>query len=121
MKQFLILIAFAIININAKAQSNNQVASIHQLKATIEKGQLYMSWQSAGTNNNADFEVQASDDGINYSTIGYVLGGNPKGMRGGYAFKQQLTKMKPGMQHFRVLQQLTAETAVASEATGISK
>jgi hypothetical protein len=121
MKQFLILIAFAIINVNAKAQSNNEVASIQQLKVTIENGSLLMNWQSASVSNEANFEIQASVDGVNFSTIGYVLGADPKGVKGGYAFKQQMNKMKPGLQQFRVLQQINADTAIASEATGITK
>lgn len=121
MKQFLILIAFVIFNINANAQSNNEVAFIEQLKVAITDGQLFMSWQSANANNEATFEIQASVDGVKFSTIGYVWGADPKGVKGGYAFKQQTNKMKPGMQYFRVLQQVTANTAVASEATGITK
>jgi hypothetical protein len=121
MKQFLILTAFAFFNINANAQSNNEVAFIQQLKVAINKGQLFMSWQSANANNEAAFEIQASEDGVKFSTIGYVLGADPKGVRGGYAFKQQTNKMKPGMHYFRVLQQVTANTAMTSEAIGISK
>lgn len=121
MKQFLILITFAIININAKAQSNNEAAFVQQLKVTNNNGQLFMSWQSANGNNEAAFEIQASEDGVKFSTIGYVLGADPKGVRGGYAFKQQTNKMKPGMQYFRVLQQVTANSAMASEVTGITK
>lgn len=121
MKQFLILIAFAIINLNATAQSNNQVASIQQLKVTIENAQLLINWQSASNNNDANFEIQASVDGKTFTTIGYVMGSNPKGLKGSYAFKQNISKMKAGYQQFRVLQQLTTDTALASEATGISK
>lgn len=121
MKQFLILIAFVNFTINANAQSINEVVSVQQLKVAINNGQLFMSWQSANANNEAQFEIQASDDGVKFSTIGYVWGADPKGVRGGYAFKQQTNKMKPGMQYFRVLQQVTANTAMASEATGITK
>ncbi len=121
MKQFLILIAFVIFNNNANAQSNNEVASVQQLKVAINNGQMLMSWQSANANNEATFEIQASEDGVKFSTIGYVLGADPIGVRGGYAFKQQTNKIKPGMQYFRVLQQVSANTAMASEATGITK
>ena len=121
MKHFFILIAYAIININAKAQLNNEVLFIQHFKVTNVNGQLLMSWQSANSNNEATFEIQASEDGVKFSTIGYVLGADPKGVRGGYAFKQQINKMKPGMRYFRVLQQVNANTAMSSEATGISK
>ena len=121
MKHVLILIAYAIFNVNANAQSNNEVPSIQQLKVSINNGQMLMSWQSANANNETTFEIQASADGVKFSTIGYVLGADPKGVRGGYAFKQQTNKIKPGMQYFRVLQQVTANTAMASEATGITK
>lgn len=121
MKQFLILIAFAIINVNAKAQSNNEVASIQQLKVTIQNGQLLMNWQSANEINDDNFEIQASLDGKTFTTIGYVMGSNPKGAKGTYTFKQTISKMKAGFQQFRVLQQLTTETALASEAIGITK
>ncbi|MEX1203113.1 MAG: hypothetical protein WEA59_07715 [Ferruginibacter sp.] len=70
---FLILIAYAFFNINAKAQTINLVAANYHLKANIEKGQLYMSWHTAGTNMDTNFGVQASNDAVHYSTIGYLL------------------------------------------------
>ena len=121
MKQFLILIAFAIINVNAKAQSSTEVANIHHLKVTKDKGQLNINWQTANVLEEVNFEVQASVDGVTFTTIGYVLGANPAGVKGQYDFKQSINQLKPGLQQFRVLQQLTADTAVASEATRISK
>jgi hypothetical protein len=67
------------------------------------------------------WEVQASADGKTFSTIGLVMGADPKAEKGGYAFKQQKNKIKPGMKFFRVLHMETAETAMASNTIRLTK
>jgi len=80
MKQFLILIAFAIININAKAQSNISEGSVKSLKVTNAKGQLKITWELVNGDKSASFEIQASvDGGLTFRSIGYVWGADPKG------------------------------------------
>ena len=47
-------------------------------------------------------EVQASNDGINFSTIGLVMGADPK-QPNSFIFKKGLKKLQPGQVFYRIL------------------
>jgi hypothetical protein len=70
----------------------------------------------------ASFEIQSSSDGgLNYRTIGYVWGADPKEAQANYVFKQTNSTRFVGKLQYRVLDQYNTATAVASELTGIVK
>jgi hypothetical protein len=122
MKQFLILIAFAIFNINAKAQTNNTQGAIISLKVTNTKGHLLLTWQMSNGEKAASFEIQSSaDGGLTYRTIGYVWGADPKEEEASYAFKHNNSTRFVAKQQFRILDQHNATLAITSEAPGIDK
>ena len=124
MKHFLFLLAFAFMNVQANAQQsdiNNVVINIEGLKATVNNNSLQINWKSYIYNDAYYWEVQASADGKHFSTIGLVLGENPKGEKGQYTFKQTKNKIKPGMKFFRVLHIESDDRAVASNTISILK
>lgn len=123
MKQFIYLLAFAFMNVNAIAQQNvvRNNTTIEGLQAIVADNQLKINWKSNIIEDVNYWEVQASADGNTFSTIGMVMGADPKASKGTYAFKQLTKKIKPGMKYFRVLHIESAETAMASNTIGLSK
>jgi hypothetical protein len=124
MKHFIYLLAFAFMSVNVNAQGTDNInvpTSIEGLLATISGNRLHINWKSNKIENANYWEVQASTDGKNFSTIGLVLGADSKNTGGMYSFKQQTNKIKPGMKYFRVLHMETAEKAMASNTIGLSK
>ena len=123
MKQFIYLLAFAFMSVNASAQQGveNTVTTIEGLMVAQSGNNLQINWKSNKTENANYWEVQASTDGITFSVIGLVMGTDPKGARGYYSYKQQANKIKPGMKYFRVLHMENAEEAITSNTIGLAK
>jgi hypothetical protein len=66
--------------------------------------------------------VQSSTDGKTFSTIGLVLGADPKQANNSFIFKQDLRKMKPGRQLFyRILAIDNNDRAYASNVIQAAK
>lgn len=100
-------------SINAQTASlTHNSREITNFKASIENLDLMVKWTSAGTNSNY-WEVQGSADGKLFSTIGMVMGADPKDSRT-YSFKQKMQKIKPGLIYFRVMHVETDATAQVS-------
>ena len=87
---------------------------ITNFKASYENTDLLVKWTSLLDANY--WEVQGSADGKSYTTIGMVMGTDPKGT-GSYTFKQKIQKIKPGLIYFRVLH---IENDAATEIAGLS-
>jgi lipopolysaccharide export system protein LptA len=126
MKQFIYLLAFAFMNVNASAQQNvpGELTIINGLKVTVNANKLQINWKSNKTEDAAYWEVQASADGKSFSTIGMVMGADPTTgtvSEGDFTFKQQTSKIKPGMKYFRVLHIETADMAMASNTIQFTK
>lgn len=124
MKQFIYLLAFAFMSVNASAQLNNNKiipTSIEGLMATLNGNNLQIDWKSNKMDDANYWEVQASEDGKSFSTIGLVMGADPKAARGYYSFKQIKNKIKPGMKFFRVLHIENDDNAMASNTIGLTK
>ena len=88
--------------------------SISNLTATIVNNNIVINWNVTDELASNYCEVQASKDGKNFSTIGIVLGADPKQNNNGFAFKQNLTKLKKGHVYYRVLSVATNDRAAAS-------
>ncbi len=89
---------------NSFSQNNNPANTvISNLKATVQNDRLMVNWNITDAITSNYCEVQVSKDGKNFSTIGIVLGADPKQNNNGFAFKQNLAKMKSGNVYYRVL------------------
>ena len=104
MKQLIFLMAFSCAGLNLAAQdmSSQHQISIDGLSAKQSNASLQISWQSATSENNY-WEVQGSKDGKAYSTIGLVMGADPKGSSNSFSFKQQTEKIKADLKYVRVI------------------
>ncbi len=124
MKQIIYLLAFAFMSVNTSAQLNiskNSPTSIEGLIATLDENNLHIDWKSNKMDDANYWEVQASTDGKSFTTIGLVMGTDPKAARGYYSFKQIKNKIKPGIKFFRVLHIENDDNAMASNTIGLSK
>ena len=88
--------------------------AISNLTATVVNNNIVINWNVTDELVSNYCEVQASKDGKNFSTIGIVLGADPKQNNNGFAFKQNLTKLKKGHVYYRVLSVATNDRAAAS-------
>lgn len=97
--------------------SGNTVIS--NLNASVQNNNLVINWMVSETLTATSnyCEVQASKDGITFSTIGMVLGSDPKDP-GSFKFKQNLAKMKDGKIFYRIL---TVETSGRTQVSHVIK
>lgn len=96
-------------------QSENTVIS--NLKASVENNRLVINWVVSETTSIDNCEVQASTDGKTFSTIGIVMGADPK-QANSFSFKQILNKMKTGKVFYRVV---NVETNGRSSTSNVVK
>ncbi len=116
MKQFFsLMILYAFLS-PVQAQ-NTPIAD--NLKADVVDNNLLITWTEATASEKGSWEVQASADGKNFSTIGLVWGASPAG--NGYAFKQQTNKIKSNYKYYRVLYLAETNAVAASNTIGLSK
>lgn len=123
MKQIVSIVALIMLVISAKAQQTNTQAGNVQaenLKASLVNDNLVVTWITKSPSEANYWEVQGSVDGKNYSTIGLVLGEDPKS-NNSYLFKQNNNKIKPGFVYYRVLHIESGEKAAASNSIRLSK
>lgn len=119
MKQFFFLtIFFAFAGTSTFAQTAPVAKNI---KASVIENNLLVTWNEANATEQGSWEVQASEDGKSFATIGLVWGADPKAGRNSYAFKQKTNKMQSSYKYYRVLYVADANTAVASNTIGLSK
>jgi hypothetical protein len=110
------------ITANAQKQATEQTGiQADKVKATLVKNNLEVIWVKNTTAEANYWEVQGSRDGKNYSTIGVVLGADPKGNGSSYHFKQDNNKIRPGYKYYRVLHIESEDRAVASNSTRLTK
>lgn len=88
------LVLVLIAHTSAFSQTNqSENTEINNLKVTVENNRLVINWVVSETSTINNSQVQASTDGITFSTIGIVMGADPK-QANSFCFKQHLTKMK---------------------------
>jgi hypothetical protein len=83
------------------------------LTVAIINNSVVMNWSNTNANY---YEIQASTDGKSFSTIGMVIGADPKGDGTTFSFKQQIAKLKPGKPYYRVVLVNADNTASATTA-----
>jgi hypothetical protein len=123
MKQFIYLLAFAFMSVNATSQTIDLVkdaVSIGDLKVSQTGNNLQITWSSNIKDDNSYWEVQASADGKEFKAIGIVFGSDPKSV-GQYAFKQAASRIKPGYHYYRVARLEQNNSALASDAIRFTK
>ena len=92
------------------------------LTANVENNNLVINWNIITTATSTSYcEVQASEDGKTFSTIGFVMGADPKQSNNSFSFKQNLKKLKPGKVFYRVLNVTENDTVVASSIVKIAQ
>ena len=77
--------------------------AISNVKATVVNNNIVLNWNLTNELASSICEVQASKDGKNFTSIGIVMGADPKQSNNGFAFKQNLSKMKSGMVYYRIV------------------
>ena len=92
-----------------------------KVKATLQNNNLQVAWITNSTLDPNYWQVQASTDGILFSTLGLVLGSDPKSNGASFMFKLSMNKIKPGYKYVRVLHIESDERAIASTITGLTK
>ena len=88
--------------------------AISNLTAAVVNNNIVINWNVTDELASNYCEVQVSKDGKNFSTIGIVLGADPKQNNNSFAFKQNLKKMKAGHVYYRVLTVAANDKASAS-------
>ena len=78
-------------------------SGISNVKASIVNNNIVINWNVTDALVSSICEVQASKDGKNFTSVGIVLGADPKQTNNGFAFKQNLSKMKAGQVYYRIV------------------
>jgi hypothetical protein len=116
----LFAILFSLTFINTFSQNSLSVKPvITNLKAIVENNHIVLNWNVSEMESLNYCKVQASLDGINFYTMGIVTGANPRDANKTFSFKQNLSKIRPGQVHYRVLQVAADETAYSSNVAKV--
>lgn len=118
MKHFFYLVLFSAFATTAHAQTEPVAKNI---KASVTENNLLVTWNEANASEQGSWEVQASANGKDFSTIGLVWGADPKGSADSYAFKQKAGKIQPQYKYYRVLYIAGTNSAQASNTIRVSK
>jgi hypothetical protein len=118
-KNISLAVFISIISVTSVAACNNQnnpaTSPVTNLSVAVINNNVFVNWtMNEGAAAAAYCEVQASKDGKNFITIGFVMGADPSKTDNTFSFKQQQAKIKPGMIYFRVLNVIAADKAVSS-------
>ncbi len=103
--------------------ANNITPSISgiELKAAVVNNNLIVDWQFNADSKFNYSEVQASTDGKNFTTIGFVTGAEPKDGSTHFIFKQQFSKVKAGKVYYRVVNVASDGTVAATYAVKLNQ
>lgn len=105
LRNIICALVLIITSTNAFSETGNQSkTTINNLTAIVQNNNLVINWMIAETATaTSDYcEVQGSNDGVTFTSIGMVMGADPKNP-GSYSFKQNLIKMKAGKKFYRIL------------------
>ena len=81
---------------------DNAGVKIDSLTANVKDGKLSVSWSANDKASANYFEIQRSDDGKTFKTIGLVMGPDPAQGNDKYAFMQKMKKKDEGFAFYRV-------------------
>ena len=123
MRQLIYTIAaLLLISLNANAQKTEKLSDmkITGFTGKIENQKLSLQWNLTSSENADYCEVQGSEDGIKYTTIGLVVGEDPN-EKGSFRYRHEMKKIRPGLKYFRVLQIEKGEWGYASKSINLIK
>lgn len=117
------VVFFSIITVASVSACNNPSNSpVNNLTVAVVNNNVFVNWNITDAAASVEYcEVQASADGKNFTTIGFVMGADPSKTDNTFSFKQQQTKIKPGMIYFRVLNISAGDKATASDVVKLNK
>ncbi len=109
------LLSLSLSTVSAQTAATEELVNsgISNVKAEVINNNIVINWNVTDALVSNICEVQASKDGKNFSTIGIVMGPDPRQTNNGFAFKQNLSKMKAGQVYYRVV----SRGASATEGT----
>jgi hypothetical protein len=119
-KLMMILVAAAAMQLQVQAKEQIPAAKgIENLEVQISGNTLTVNWKdnSPGINH---WVIQGSTDGVNFSTLGLVLGENPV-KPGEFSFKDNMQPSGKPMKYFRVVEMINENTGLASEPVSLHK
>lgn len=99
------LLSLSLSTVSAQTTATEEPVNsgISNIKASVFNNNIVLYWNVTDELKSNICEVQASNDGKNFSTIGIVMGPDPRQTNNGFAFKQNLSKMKAGQVYYRVV------------------
>ena len=115
---FILLTFVSVKSFSTTFTSNSPVSN---LTVNVKNSSLLVNWTIAEGTATSYCEVQASEDGTTFTTIGFVMGADPKQGNTTFSFKQDLKKIKPGKVFYRVLNVTDNNTAIASNSVKITQ
>lgn len=95
--------------------------AVSNLQASVENNRIIIHWNTTDVAASNYCQVQASTDGKTFTTIGLVMGADPKQTDNSFMFKQELKKMKPGQSFYRILAVDSNNRAYASNVIQAAK
>ena len=102
---------------SSMAQNPGKMKTVN---ARVSDNHLLIDWIATDKPGTAHWEVQASTDAKEFTTIGYVMGEDPN-QTTHFKFKNKLTHIKPGYLYYRVLQVENDQQVFASNMVKLSK
>lgn len=96
------MLVLSFFSMSTYAQSSAAVVA-ENIKVTATDRNLEITWTENNRPTDGTWQVQASENGNDYTIIGLVWGPDPKGAKNQYQFKQTWTGLKKRYQSFRVL------------------
>lgn len=96
------MLLLSFFSMSTYAQSSTTVVA-ENIKVSGTDRNLEITWTENNRPADGTWQVQASENGSDYTSIGLVWGPDPKGARNQYRFKQSWTGLKKHYQSFRVL------------------
>lgn len=103
--------------LSVKAQ---HVSQSENLKLTNSNNEILMEWKDKSGTDDTQWVIQASENGKDFNTIGYVWGADP-GQKQTYKFKQKLNKISQKPNYVKVWKIQDENLVLAAEAKSFSK
>lgn len=119
MKQILYTVTLVLTAAIAFGQNSRQVAD--DLKATKTETSLVLTWTAPKQTEAGSWQVEASENGQEFTSIGLVWGADPKLEGTSYSFKQKHEKLRPGYRFYRVQFIGTQAELSTSKTIGLTK
>ena len=114
----MILVATAAIQLQVKANETQPVnKGVEGLEVKMSGNQLTVNWKdkTPGINH---WVVQGSTDGVNFTTLGLVLGEDPVKTQE-FSFKNNVQAAGKQLKYFRVVEIMNETTGLASKAVSL--